>query len=252
MNSIFPKIRTFIIEDDERTQEKIKRIVTENVPEIEIIGYSSSKKDAIGALKKHMPDLLLMDIILKDGEAFEILNQFPANTFEIIFITGHSQFVKKAFEYFAFNFLSKPFEDKELIALIKQFSFKREKTFDTHRFMVMRDYLNNIGSKFLINTGIEFLAVDLNDIVNCKSDGNYTKIFLQNGKTILASKPLKYYEKILSDKEFYRLTRFDLINKAHISSIYRKETVTLSNGVRININSRNKIVLENIMQNLPY
>ncbi|TMM59135.1 response regulator transcription factor [Maribacter algarum] len=246
------KIKSIIIEDNENAMESLVKLIATHFSEIDIIGKHSTIKDSIKAIKNQNPELILMDIVLKDGNAFEILDHFPNNTFEVIFITAHSEFMKRAFEHFAFTFISKPFEDIELIRAIQGYSTKRKRIFDHQRLQILKDFIKEDGSKFLVHVGNEYLAVDISDVVNCKSDGNYTQLHLKSGKKLLASNPLKYYENLLAYKGFYRMNRFDLINMNHVKSIYKKETVILSNGTKISITSRNKIRLAELMESFKY
>ncbi|MBW8243563.1 LytTR family DNA-binding domain-containing protein [Muricauda oceani] len=244
------KITTFIIEDDEETRKYIKKIVSDYLPQFQIIGESSTVKESILKLSKSKADLLLMDIMLRDGESFEILQHFPENTFDVLFITGHSQFITRAFEYFAFNYLLKPFKELELVDILGHFLNKRQKIWNMQRLTIMNEFLNKNGSRFLIHTGNEYVAVDLIDITHCKSEGNYTRFNLQNGQNMLASNPLKYYEQVLSYKGFFRITRFDLINSVHIASIYKKEAIILNNGLKIRLSQNNREILEILLRSL--
>ena len=45
---------------------------------------------------------------------------------------------------------------------------------------------------------IEF--IEISDILRCEGEGNYTHIFLVNGEEILASKTLKEFDELLTEK----------------------------------------------------
>lgn len=246
------RIKVLIIEDDENARENLVKITNEYFNEIDIIGKYSTIKDASRAIRTLNPQLLLMDIVLKDGNAFEILKDFPENTFEVIFITAHDEFMKRAFEHFAFTYLSKPFEDEELVSVIKSYLKKKAKSFNQYRLQILMNFMKENGNKFLVHTGNEHIPIDVDEVINCKSDGNYTKFYLASGKELLGSNPLKHYEGLLSGKGFFRMNRFDLINMVHVKSIYKKETVILSNGTKISITSRNKIKLAELMDGFKH
>lgn len=91
---------------------------------------------------------------------------------------------------------------------------------------------------FLLHVGSEHVLVQLKDILKCEADGNYTIFSLQNGKRHHASKSLKYYESLLSYNGFLRLNRSCIINVQYITSIYKKETVSLASGEKVHISSR--------------
>ncbi|MGI9551631.1 MAG: LytR/AlgR family response regulator transcription factor [Aurantibacter sp.] len=234
------KLKTLIVEDDLDAIGRLRELLDDHLPEVEIIGTCTATKESIRAIKNLEPELILMDIVLQDGNAFEILDFYPNSTFEVIFITAHSEFMKRAFEYFAFTYLSKPYEDMELIGAVQKYSNKRKKLFDHQRLQILKDFIKEKGAKFLVHVGSEHLVVDIGEIVRCSSEGNYTQFHLTSGKKLLASNPLKHYEQILSYKGFCRMNRFDLININHVRSIYKKENIVLSDNTKISITSRNK------------
>ncbi|WP_159025745.1 LytTR family DNA-binding domain-containing protein [Aquimarina sp. Aq78] len=105
-------------------------------------------------------------------------------------------------------------------------------------------------SKILVHIGNEHIAVDINDIIKCEADGNYSLFTASNKSTYLVSKSLKYYEGLLSKKGFFRANRSTLININQIHSIYKKEAITLSNKERIVVSIRNKPKLIELIKSL--
>ncbi len=244
------KTKALIIEDDKVASDYLENLLRAKVPHVEVMGTCETVPESIDAILKYQPDLVLMDIVLKDGQAFDVLDTIDTSLFEIIFITAHGHFMKTAFDYFAFTYLTKPYEDDDVLRAISQFRLKKQRQFDHNRLEILKDFIQTKGTKFLIHAGIEQIAVDLKEIIHCKSEGNYTQFFLYSGKTILASNPLKYYENILSFKGFYRLNRFSLVNVEHVKSIYKKEAVILSDDTRIGLTARNKEKLSQLVNRL--
>jgi two-component system LytT family response regulator len=57
-------------------------------------------------------------------------------------------------------------------------------------------YKNNLKDK----DGIRFIEID--QIVHCQSDNNYTEIYLENSERIFSSKLLKVYENFCLSMDF--------------------------------------------------
>ncbi|CAM1342729.1 LytR/AlgR family response regulator transcription factor [Tenacibaculum amylolyticum] len=119
---------------------------------------------------------------------------------------------------------------------------------------------NNLGSAtsfedthtsntLFIHVNSSYVSVSLQELIKCEADGNYTKFFMDSGDEYLASKSLKYYEKMLKNKGFFRANRSVLINVRYIKSIYKKEAITLHNEERIVVSVRNKSSLVNFIKN---
>jgi two-component system LytT family response regulator len=60
-------------------------------------------------------------------------------------------------------------------------------------------YKNNLKDK----DGIRFIEID--QIVHCQSDNNYTEIYLENSERIFSSKLLKVYENLLVEYGLFRM-----------------------------------------------
>ena len=90
-------------------------------------------------------------------------------------------------------------------------------------------------NKLTIATQRGITFIELEDIVALESDSNYTKIHLQNGQTVLASKTLGHFDELLSEnKIFFRTHKQFIINlnfiKEYLAGDYN--LVLLHNGLQ--------------------
>jgi response regulator of citrate/malate metabolism len=68
-------IRTLIIEDDAMTAS-IHRSYVERVPGFDVVGEAYTGRDALDAVRRLRPDLVLLDIYLPDISGLEVLRRF--------------------------------------------------------------------------------------------------------------------------------------------------------------------------------
>lgn len=244
------KIKVVIIEDDLDTVKYLEKILIKENEAVSIEGFSCSISDAIDLINKTRPEIVLMDIVLKDGNAFSILDAFPNPNFEVIFISAHGEFMEKALEYYALNFLTKPINANRLLAIFKKYNTFKQRMFEFYKYEMLKEMIHENGKKFLLHIGNKHIAVNFSDIIRCVADGNYTLFYLSDKRNLVASKSLGYYSDLLEKKNFFRASRFDLINLNHITSIYKKETIVLSNNDKVNISTRNKSKLVNMINEL--
>lgn len=84
-----------------------------------------SGKDILLSLKKHQPDLILMDLMMPELDGLEVCSQIKSNPklkdIPIIFITASDEKdnVLQAFNLGAVDYITKPFHHQELLARIK-------------------------------------------------------------------------------------------------------------------------------------
>ncbi len=241
-------ISTILIEDEEETLTYISSILKQYFNEIEIIGTSDNIKTSIRLLTETNPELVFMDIELIGGNAFQILDAIENYDFEVIFVSAHNNYIEKSIQYYALNFLTKPIDINQLKNVLKRYTNLKKRFFTKQKYILLKEFLTE--SKLLINTGNEHIAINLNDIIKCDADGNYSLFTLSNKSKHLASRPLKYYEDLLTEKAFFRANRSTLINIKHITSIYKRESLTLSNKEKVIISARNKSKLSELIRHL--
>jgi two-component system, LytTR family, response regulator len=77
--------------------------------------------------------------------------------------------------------------------------------------------------KIVLKTSDSIHVVNINEIVRCEADGNYTVFMLAGGKKILVSNTLKEYDEMLSPFQFFRVHQSHLVNIDFISSFEKKD-----------------------------
>jgi len=98
----------FLVDDEIAAIETIQHYLADFFPDIEVVGYAKSVKDAVKKIKKLKPSLVLLDIELSDGTGFDILKAFPNPKFKVIFVTAFDNFALQAFRFSAVDYLLKP------------------------------------------------------------------------------------------------------------------------------------------------
>lgn len=95
------------------------------------------------------------------------------------------------------------------------------------------------------------IKVSVDDILVIRGEGNYSKIFTIDGKSILSCRTLKYFALMLKDLNFIRPSKSSLINPAAIEHIDFKsqKTIRLVNKDIVTISRRNVKPLKLIFSN---
>ena len=238
-------ITTLIIDDELSARKIIRGIVESVVSEFEIVGEAHDVKSGLEQIKKHQPDLVLLDIDMPDGNAFNLLQQIGKIDFRIIFITAHSDFAIQAFKFSAIDYILKPIVSTELFRALN----KAKKTFEMEEVNVKLDALlsnlksNETKKKVVLKTTGSILCVDIDDIYFCESEGgSYTRFHFKDKSKFLVSKPLKEYDEMLSDFNFFRIHKSYLVNLDKIVS-YEKQaggSVILDNQIELTVSHRRR------------
>ncbi len=115
------KIRVLIVEDELIAAEYLKEILT--AEDIDVIDIVDTGKAAIHRTLEEKPDIVLMDIMLKDhisGSEAAVVISRRTDT-QIIFLTAYSdpEMIDYAVESKAAGYLSKPYNETEIIASVR-------------------------------------------------------------------------------------------------------------------------------------
>ncbi|WP_312187965.1 LytTR family DNA-binding domain-containing protein [Sphingobacterium sp.] len=240
-------ITVAIIEDEPAVRKEISYLVQQET-DTELIGWGDSVGTAVKLIEEKHPDIVLMDIQLRDGTAFDILKKLAFIPQNVIFITAYNHFAIKAIKYGALDYLLKPVDQSELKEALERYRRKRENNPQwMQRLSMTHDALHSseLPESIALTSIHNVRIVPVHDIVYCKGDGPYTFFFLNDGSKELISKPLKYYEELLPLPYFLRTHQSYLVNRSYISGVNRSEYIVLKNKEEIPISSRRKNAILN-------
>lgn len=239
-------IKTVLIDDELRLLRSLKLMLEECAPQIEVLACCSNSTDAIEKLKSIQPDLVFMDIAMPGMNAFELLQEVKDIPFQIIFVTGHSEYSIRAFKYSAVGYLLKPVDEDELMEAVHK-AIKSITDKNLHNNLAA--LLHNIKPETLphelklsLSTLYGFQVVSVSDIIYCAADNTYTNFHLKDSQKICVSKPLIEFEMLLENNDFIRIHKSFLINLNHIKEYRRGDggVVVMSNKDEIEVSRRKK------------
>lgn len=87
-------------------------------------------------------------------------------------------------------------------------------------------------------------------IVRCESDGQYTRVFTNDGKKYMVSNPMKEYEDILEDYGFFRIHKSHIVNLSFIDSFDKEGYIILKDNTSLPVSRRKKNELIEVMSHL--
>lgn len=208
-------VTALIVEDEPSGIENLRFKLQEYCPEVSILAECPSGKDAIRQIRRHLPDLIFLDIHLGDMTGFEVLQAVQQLKFEVIFTTSSDDYGIKAVKSQALDYLLKPIDIDELIEAVAKMQLKlREKEQPP-----APSRSNRLS--FPISTGSQF--IDVEDIVYAMAEDNVATLTLLDKSKVKLTKPLGWVGEQLEDRAFYRVHHSYLINFNHIKEYVRND-----------------------------
>ncbi len=147
-----------------RTEKPVILVVDDNPQNIQVVGsilvengYSPqavmSGKQALKSLTSKVPELILLDISMPEMDGFETCQRIKGiescKDVPIIFLTARSEIndILEGFEIGAVDYVSKPFNSRELLSRIKvhlELKWAREEISTLESFLPICSYCKNI------------------------------------------------------------------------------------------------------------
>ncbi len=248
-------IKAIIIEDENQAIIALKQELSANCPGIEISGEASTIASAIDLIHSVKPKLIFLDIQLKDGSGFDLLEQLGTYNFKVIFTTAYSQYALKAIKISALDYLLKPIDTEELITAVKKAT---SSTIESSKLKLQNFVQNNsvkpLHKKLALHTSKGIFLYKLESIVRLQSEGNYTGIYFSNGKKEIVAKILRDFEELLENLGFVRIHHSHIINLTHLESYINKDGgyVILLNKTTLPVSKRKKSALLSLLNNNLY
>lgn len=248
-------MRVVIIDDEPLARNTLINIINTNHPSLEVLGEADAVQSAIKLIEQTKPELIFLDIDLKDGSGFDLLNLLDKIDFKIIFITAHQEYAIKAIKFSAFDYILKPISALELSDAVLRAQREDAQEAINLKFDVLKN--NNLLSdsatrKLVLKTSDSIHLVVISDIIRCEADNNYTTFYLTDKTKIVISKGLKEYEDLLTEYGFFRVHQSHLINVKEIKRFEKKDGgfLVLSDDSQIPVSQRKKQKLLDLFHNL--
>lgn len=239
------KIRTLIVDDEELARKNMEVLLADYCTNVDVVGMAANAREARNFVRDNNIDLMLLDIEMPNGSGFDLLESIKDEVnFSIIFVTAYHEYALRAFKFSAVDYLLKPVNPDELTAAIAK--VKTGVNVQRENIEALIENVghgkNAIAGKIALPSmeGLQF--VNLDDIIYCESQDNYTQFFLLDGRRIMVSRTIKHFEEALDESQFFRIHRSNIINLKYIDKYVKGEGgyVVMKQGPRIPVSRRRK------------
>jgi two-component system LytT family response regulator len=219
--------------DDQPRQLKAVAALLAEIPDVVL---QAQFTDAIAAkefLLANETDIVISDIEMPNKNGLWLADQLKSTPSFIVFLTGHSDYLLKAFEVSAMHYILKPVTKKAILEVIDKYNGFYSKIemveyrgFQTEQVNEVIERYEKVGSfpnRIFINNLHKTSILNLSDVMYMVSNGPYTNITTVEKTKYVASKPLKvYFDAIGNHPDFSRIHRAHFVNKKFVKSVIRE------------------------------
>lgn len=228
-------MKVLIVEDEIMAQKSLIRTLTQNFPDMEIVGTTTSVKGTVKWLDDPMNsvDVIFMDVELSDGECFEIFRQTDVKA-KVIMTTAYDSYAIKAFETGSIDYLLKPVDVPALKRAVARCRMSGGQ-------VDVEALLNAIGSnapkkeykeRYIVRFNDRIVPLLTDNIAYVYSEEKTNWLVTFDGEKYIVDSSLDVIGEDLDPEKFFRISRGCIISMKAIDSIVKQM------GSRLKIISR--------------
>ncbi|GAA4108818.1 LytTR family DNA-binding domain-containing protein [Aquimarina addita] len=233
-------IKALIVEDELYIRKGLIAMIQTLDQDIQILGECESVKDAITVTNACKPDLIFLDINLKDGIAFDFLDAVKQLSFHIIFITAYDQYALQALKNGAVDYILKPVDIEELELAINKIDSQQPEQQQEQLSIVKNQIVHGKKDRIVLRLQEGYQVINFENLMYCQSDKGYTTFFTADKKSYMASKPIKEFEKQLPEDLFIRTHQSYMVNLTYVDKYDKAGYIFLKSGAKVPVSTRKK------------
>lgn len=221
-------MQILIVEDESLGVETLVQFLNEIDPSIDIVGNTDSIRSSVKWLQENpLPDLVLMDIELSDGQSFEIFKQMELKA-PVIFTTSYDEFALKAFKVNSIDYLLKPIKKEELKKALNKFNELRAGSPAGSVFSNIEMLINDLAqkqtpsyrSRFLVKQGQRFISIETADIAYIFAENRVCYLVTWEKQKHYVDYSLEQIETMLDPRIFFRANRGLILQAKAVAQIH--------------------------------
>lgn len=227
-------MKAYIVEDEIIAQKSLARLLSQNFPDMEVVGTAASVKDTVEWLKSHPEgaDIIFLDVELTDGICFEIFKQVEVRA-KVIMTTAYDSYALNAFEAGSVDYLLKPIDTADLKRAVARCRMSGGQI-DVDALvkamgMNVSSPAKEYRERYIVRLNDRIIPLNINDIAYIYSEDKNNYLVTFEEKKYIVDSSLDDISEDLNPGRFFRISRSCIISTNAIKSIVKQ------NGGRLKI-----------------
>jgi two-component system response regulator AlgR len=244
-------VRVLIVDDEPAARRRLAMLLEEidaGIEGIEIIGEAADGLAALDLARERSPDVILLDIAMREVDGFDVARHLPAPRPLIIFQTAHQQFALEAFEHDALDYVVKPIRKERLAAALERARARlalsaERREIDAATIKEARaafGYVPTTPARLLVRHGAGHRLIPLEEIVRFAAADAVVHAHIASGAPLVDYSIGELEARTVG--RFVRTSRADLVNIARVDRIVSNGdgslTLTLSDSTTLRVSRR--------------
>ena len=221
------RFRAIVVDDEPLARVHLSSRLKAH-PEIEIVGEAEDVASAFLLVESARPDVIFLDIQMPKKNGFALLPKLEAIDPQpaVVFVTAFDEYAIRAFEANALDYLTKPVSAKRLAKTMLRLN--KQQGSETAPLLPDKDSDRRLEADDLVMIREKSLTmmVKAGEVAAVESQGDYTRILLNEGKHLMMKQTLSHWESQLPLDLFVKVSRSLLINRKSVGRMERKNVLS--------------------------
>lgn len=234
-------MNAIIIDDESSSRNTLRNFLSKYCYDIDIVGEADGIGTGLEIIRQNEPEVVFLDVEMKDGTGFDLLGMLQPVAFKVIFITGFDKYALRAFDFSAVDYLLKPLDPGRLIEAVRKLKNDQSMALLQKKLNVLVENRNTI-EKIALPATDGLVMVRIRNIIRCESEGNYTRFHLSSGEDYLSTRTLKEYDELFEDLDFFRIHKSHLVNLNYALRYIKGDggTLIMEDGAQVEVARRRR------------
>jgi len=217
-------MKAIIFEDEQLATERIQMLLRQLDQPVDVVASFDSVEDSISWLdRNNLPDLIISDIHLADGSAFDIFEHAKIPT-PVIFVTAHDQYALDAFKVFSIDHLLKPVTANALAHAIDKLTLfhtcSQQRPIDYFQIArLFKPKTADYKMRFTGRIGQRLFFIDTREIAFFTADNKLVYLTAMDNAKYLVDHTMEELEQRLDPSMFFRINRGMIVHIAAIKQV---------------------------------
>lgn len=241
------EITAVLVDDEPIARRRMSRLVT-SVGGVRVLAEAGDVSEAVEQVRRHLPDLLFLDVRMPGGNGFDVLALLKDACPEVIFVTAFGDYALPAFAAAAVDYLTKPVDEARLATAVSRARARISSRAAADRIADLEAAVKTLKQAmkreldstppFWVRSRGRLMRVAAAGVTRIEAERDYARLHI-DGESYMLDETLASLERRLPTSEFMRVHRSTIVRTTAIKEFRRGRhgswTAKLTDGAEVRI-----------------
>jgi two-component system LytT family response regulator len=254
-------LRVVVVDDEPLARADILQMLAGRSGEVDVVASCANGVEALDAVRRLHPDVLLLDIRMPGLDGFSVVAQLDRRELPyVVFVTAFDRFAIDAFRVRALDYLLKPVQparlDEALSRAREQLDKRSGEDWTNAMHAAAREQLRGAEhspflTELMVRVGTRDIVLKVDEIDWIQAETYYARLHIR-GRSYLYRERMHVLESQLNPRHFARVHRSAIVNLDRVREIVHDQrgdhVVVLSTGARVKTSHQRWLEFREIMR----